>query len=130
MNQDKELNIKVLFASLAEKGIVKIAIGFDGSGDSGAIEDNISYYVENDDSELILSEDISSQVDDQLIELGYHILDRYYDYDWYNNEGGYGTINIDIKDQNWDIEGFQRISDVEEVSGEGDLSIAVESFIK
>jgi uncharacterized protein YdeI (BOF family) len=130
MNQDKELNIKVLFASLAEKGIVKIAIGFDGSGDSGAIEDNISYYVENDDSELILSEDISSQVDDQLIELGYHILDRYYDYDWYNNEGGYGTINIDIKDQNWDIEGFQRIQDVEEVSGEGDLSIAVESFIK
>ena len=130
MNQDKELNIKVLFASLAEKGVVKVAIGFDGSGDSGSIEDNISYYVENDDSELILSEDISSQVDDQLIELGYHILDRYYGYDWYNNEGGYGTININIKDQNWDIEGFQRISDVEEVSGEGDLSIAVESFIK
>ena len=40
MEQDKELNIKMLFASLAEKGIVEIHIGFDGSGDSGSIDDD------------------------------------------------------------------------------------------
>jgi hypothetical protein len=130
MEQDKELNIKMLFASLAEKGIVEIHIGFDGSGDSGSIDDDITCYVENSDSEQIPAENISDEVKKNLSDLGYHILERYYDYDWYNNDGGYGTIHINIKEQEWDIEGYQRTYDTIEVSGAGDLGSTLDSFIK
>lgn len=130
MEQDKELNIKMLFASLAEKGIVEIHIGFDGSGDSGSIDDDITCYVENSDSEQIPAENISDEVKNNLSDLGYHILYTYYNYDWYNNEGGYGTIHISIKNQDWDIEGYQRTYDTVEVSEAGDLSTTLDSFIK
>jgi hypothetical protein len=132
--QDKELSIKVLFASLVEKGIAIVEIDFDGSGDSGSIEeDNAKFYQAGNDGELTLIEDenlISEDIQKQLIKLGYHILDRYYDYDWYNNEGGYGTININLQERKWDIEGYQRVESVEEANGDGELEEALASFIK
>lgn len=132
--QDKELSIKVLFASLVEKGIAVVEIDFDGSGDSGSIEeDNAKFYQAGNDGELTLIEDenlISEDIQKQLIKLGYHILDSYYDYDWYNNEGGYGTININLQERKWDIEGYQRIESVEEANEDGELEEALASFIK
>ena len=131
--QDKELSIKVLFASLVEKGIAVVEIDFDGSGDSGSIEeDNAKFYQAGNDGELTLIEDenlISEDIQKQLTKLGYHILDRYYDYDWYNNEGGYGTININLQERKWDIEGYQRIESVEEANEDGELEEALTSFI-
>ena len=132
--QDKELSIKVLFASLVEKGIAVVEIDFDGSGDSGSIEeDNAKFYQAGNDGELTLIEDenlISKDIQQQLVNLGYHILNDYYDYDWYNNEGGYGTININLQERKWDIEGYQRIESVEEANGDGELEEVLASFIK
>lgn len=132
MSKDKELDIKVLFASLEENGIVKVEIEFDGAGDSGSIE-GVKCYVEDPHAELdrSVTEDpriITDVLVEELTNLGYHILENYYGYDWYNNEGGYGTINIDIKEKEWDIEGWQRISDVEEAHKSGDLKQALTSF--
>lgn len=132
MSTDKELNIKVLFASLAQNGIVKVEINFDGAGDSGSIEDT-KCYIDDPDAELGRSvtenpKIITDALVEELTNLGYHILNQYYSYDWYNNDGGYGTINIDIKEKNWDIEGWQRVSDIEEANESGELEEALKSF--
>lgn len=131
--QDKELSIKVLFASLVEKGIGLVEIQFDGSGDSGSIEEeNTRFYKVDEAGEFTLIEDenlVSKDIHQQLLNLGYHILDKYYDYDWYNNEGGYGSININLQERKWDIEGYQRVESVEEANGDGELEEALASFI-
>lgn len=131
--QDKELSIKVLFASLVEKGIALVEIEFNGSGDSGSIEEeNVNFHKIDDAGYFISIKDkdiVSKDVYIQLVNLGYHILDRYYGYDWYNNEGGYGTISINLQERKWDIEGYQRVESVEEANGDGKLEEALTSFI-
>lgn len=135
--QDKELKIKMLFIHLEEKGIVKIEIKFDGSGDSGSIDDEPEFYTEGINGELIKVDlalarkyDTEDDIGDQLIDLGYHILDKYYGYDWYNNDGGYGVININVKEKSWYIEGFQRYIDTKEASTDvNNLEDALSSFI-
>jgi hypothetical protein len=131
--QDKELSIKVLFASLVEKGIAVVEIEFDGSGDSGSIEeDNPRFYQAGNDGELTLIADknlISKNIQQQLVNLGYHILDRYYGYDWYNNDGGYGTIYLNVNEKKWNIKGYQRFTDSREANEDGELKKVLTSFI-
>jgi len=136
MSKDKELDIKSLFINLQMQGIVKVSIPFDGSGDSGSVqEDDIEAYILNpstNEEKLADNHDdiLTSSINSSLSDLAYHILDKYYFYDWYNNEGGYGTIHIDIIEQSWHIDGYQRIYTSEEAYEDGDLTTALESFIK
>jgi hypothetical protein len=46
--------------------------------------------------------------------------------DWYNNDGGYGTVTINLNDFTYSIENNVRITDVETYNHEGELK----DFIK
>lgn len=72
-----------------ELGIEKITIRFAGSGDSGSIEE--IDMVKDGQTTMLDPEDFSKEVEDFA-----------YDYlagtgvDWYNNDGGQGTIEFDF----------------------------------
>lgn len=91
-----------LMLRLRDLGIVSIYAEFSGGGDSGAI-DSINYHlsdntISNDFAEFNTA--LHSDVDDYC----YILLDNGNIEDWYNNDGGNGTLSIDTKTGEYSIE--------------------------
>ena len=119
-----------LLLQLADLGVTGIKIIYSGGGDSGAI-DNIIYTREEvpledlDDleaySENVLNlEDLSTSIYSDLEEFAHNkLLDDIED--WWNNEGGYGTLLISIPSGNYKINNNIYISNTEEFIHNGNL---------
>ena len=87
------LKTAMLFAALKDAGVTHVEISYDGGGDSGQVQD-VEFHGDNIDES-----DLNDRFEGDLQDLGYHLLERHYDYDWYNNDGGYGHINIELLDE-------------------------------
>ena len=132
----KEMDMIGTLVRLADLGITGIKVTYEGSGDSGAIE-NIVYTAEklreseedafedlNDidvwgkdvwelrDLDSGLHSDIENFVEDKLLQ---DIED------WWNNDGGYGTVCILIPSGKYNIVNDVRITQVETYYHEGSL---------
>ena len=102
---------RVLLFKLKDLGIAYIQAYYEGSGDSGAIDDIL--YVDNkkaieenlDFDELSTDNYISGRecgidfeidknLDNNIEDLIYGLLENVED--WYNNDGGFGTVTINI----------------------------------
>ena len=81
------IKLSALISRLRDEGITSVYINYDGSGDSGSISD----------------------IDFEPF--GYHILNNHYDWDWYNNDGGYGNVSIDVEDSTVSVNGYVRTTD-------------------
>ena len=110
-------HIKTIFEQLRAAGASSITISFDGSGDSGSIESVDIYNADNQrmqiDLTVIYPEEKSSWVDDKWIteteEKEMPIADALEAYcydelekteiDWYNNDGGFGQMTINLDDK-------------------------------
>jgi hypothetical protein len=102
--------IDSLFAQLRLHNVTKIVMNFEGAGDSGSIDDVILLNASGGNvtipttTILWTSEDYhdagkpkDTTLRKALEDLGYQMLDKT-GVDWYNNDGGYGDIAIDISD--------------------------------
>jgi hypothetical protein len=87
------LKTAMLFAALKDAGVTNVEIRYDGGGDSGQVED-VDFHGDNIDES-----DLNDRFEGDLQDLGTHLLEQHYDYDWYNNDGGYGTISIELVDE-------------------------------
>ena len=85
------LKTAMLFAALKDAGVTRVNIRYDGQGDSGQVED-VEF-----DGNGIDEKDLNDKFEGDLQDLGYHLLEAHYSYDWYNNDGGYGDIEIDLE---------------------------------
>jgi hypothetical protein len=110
-------HIKTIFEQLRAAGASSITISFDGSGDSGSIESVDIYNADNQrmqiDLTVIYPKEKSSWVDDKWIteteEKEIPIADALEAYcydelekteiDWYNNDGGFGQMTINLDDK-------------------------------
>ena len=131
-----EINMMATLVKLADLGVTGIKVQYEGSGDSGAIE-NVVYttekmvedeedafdeindiYVWNQDvlhlQELDsgLSSDIANFVEEQLL----NDIE-----DWWNDEGGYGSVCILIPSGKYKIYNDIRITQIESYFHEGSL---------
>lgn len=99
-----------LFAQLRLHNVALITISFEGSGDAGSIEE-IQLF-DASDNEIAIPKAATFRgaeandngrrqptVGEALENLGYEMLDKT-GVDWYNNEGGFGEIHINISDIN------------------------------
>ena len=122
-----ENEITSLLLKLADTGITGIKVHYDGSGDSGCIEEIQGYKIPNltlDSLEDISmwstqEEQVSLKNNSSLEDFLYTILEDVED--WYNNEGGYGYISILIPSGEYHIENFVRIVDTEMFIHNGNL---------
>lgn len=102
MTQEQKEAVRNLLTKIKTAGYVGISIGFDGSGDSGCIE-NFAVFSEEDDFQI--DEDYTwnhdmkefSRTELQVLEDLFYAIDNESNYDWYNNDGGSGCLNIDLK---------------------------------
>jgi hypothetical protein len=114
---DKKLTWQEAVLFLKDRGITKIEVHYEGSGDSGCI-DNIYYY--KGEEELPHGNlDVSFDMHEKLQHLCYPMLDDIED--WYNNGGGFGTITIDLDKLHYDIANNVRYVHVETYVHEGKL---------
>jgi len=82
------------FILIKDKGYTKIEVSYSGSGDSGAIDD-INVFP-NDNMDWVPIENLIKNIDffkDWLYEI---IEEATENRDWWNNDGGYGNISIDL----------------------------------
>jgi len=120
-----------LLLQLADLGVTGIKIIYSGGGDSGAIDDIIyttekvtnfedleylDQYSENVLNLRDLSTSFYSDIEDFATE---KLLDNIED--WWNNEGGYGTVLIAIPSGNYKINNNIYISNTEEFTHNGNL---------
>jgi hypothetical protein len=107
-----ELEEAAFVSSLKNMGITELVGEYRGGGDSGSIE---TIYCEDEDGSII---SIESDVESKVEEMLYEVLSDNYDYAWYNNDGGYGTVRINIEDKTWKVDGIVRTTQDANASGD------------
>jgi hypothetical protein len=120
-----------LLLQLADLGVTGIKVIYSGGGDSGAIDDiiytteevtfledleNLDQYSENVLNLRDLSTSLYSDIEDFATS---QILDNIED--WWNNEGGYGTVLITIPSGNYKINNNIYFTETETYNHNGNL---------
>lgn len=115
---------KAILRLCKEKGATEIVVRFDGSGDSGSIDDVyidlkepliVEYDEETtryeDNKWVTTSTTKQVQLTDALEQITYDMLEKT-GIDWYNNEGGYGELNVDLVQGTIQLEVNSRYTEV------------------
>jgi hypothetical protein len=120
-----------LLLQLADLGVTGIKIFYSGGGDSGDIDDIIYTTTKEASFDNIMN--LTSYGEDllNLQTLDDELADRIKDFasekilndleDWWNNDGGYGTMLIKIPSGKYEINNMIYITDTEEFEHDGDL---------
>jgi hypothetical protein len=113
-------NMSEVLLMMLATGAKKIAVEFAGSGDSGQI-DCVTYYSSAEASiEMDVKVNphfIDVEKDPELDAIAKKLEDFYYarledlPYDWVNNEGGGGTMIIDVETGECTINGFEYVTE-------------------
>ena len=130
-NNMTENEMTGLLLKLADLGVTGIKILYSGGGDSGDIDD-VLYTTTKD----VTFYDLNSLVDYQentlyLTNLDHDLKDEISDFasskildeieDWWNNDGGYGTMLIKIPSGKYEINNMIYTTDTEDFHHVGDL---------
>lgn len=108
-------NIEVIL-ELKDLGVDKVEVNYSGSGDSGDI-DEVVYY--NKAGEVVEIEGEYEEVHNKLQDYALTLLNDIED--WWNNDGGYGVLNMFISENTYSIENHIYITETEDYHHEGDL---------
>ena len=113
-NEEKQRTREVL-TQLKNEGYTGVSISFDGAGDSGSITGAKAFT-----GDFILEDRYHSdfwqyepEITEDLRDLGYDILSDS-GYDWYNNDGGYGSIHISLLTGEVKLDIRIRVTDTED----------------
>jgi hypothetical protein len=126
-----EQEVTSLLIKLADIGITGIMVRYDGAGDSGQIEE-IQYCTEPvDDIEEIEDKidyhspklnELNSDLEKAIEDLVYKFLLEDIE-DWYNNEGGYGTMLMCTKTGNFINENNCYRQEIDTYMNEGQIQV-------
>jgi hypothetical protein len=119
--------LEKIMIGLVNQGIKKVSVNYEGSGDSGAIESiriTTDQYVTFDDLQTWeggidlndYNSELYSLLEDYCQEMLLHDIE-----DWWNNDGGFGYVNIDVEEGTYEIQNSIRITDYEEYNHTGNL---------
>ena len=120
--------LESIMIGLVNAGIKKVCVSYDGGGDSGAIEAiKISTNSDTDFDDLQGWTSDATDLNDYNSEL-YSLLEDYCQEmllndieDWWNNDGGFGHVNIDVEEGTYEIQNSIRVTDYEEFNHTGSL---------
>jgi len=84
---------------LKDKDVHTIEIAFSGSGDDGGIDEVVSY---DHNTKIINTRETIRKLDD----IFYQIIHEHADStgDWINNDGGYGTLTINLEHNSYEMD--------------------------
>jgi predicted class III extradiol MEMO1 family dioxygenase len=120
-------NLQEELLKLAIEGYKSILVHYEGSGDSGAIDsvalskeefdsDDFSYYSQEYVCESIKDSSLQSLIEEFVTDKLLENIE-----DWYNNEGGQGTVLIRIPSGEYHIDNEIRVVEYENYKHEGNI---------
>jgi hypothetical protein len=125
---EKEKEVFKQVIDLRDKGVEFIKVEYAGGGDSGSIESKFMYNKsiekimwEDDDLEHYEAGHFDYLFSNELEGYIYDILHGIED--WWNNDGGYGTILIRLKDLKYKINNNVYYTQTEHYSHEGGFNL-------
>jgi len=84
---------------IKDHNIAKIEVDYSGGGDDGCIDD-VRYEDHNENKiDILMKPDVSAEWDDLI----YNMISENIEWDWINNEGGYGQMMIDCTKTPWKV---------------------------
>jgi len=126
-----ENNMTGLLLQLADLGVTGIKVFYSGGGDSGAIDDIVYTtrkvtnfedinYLNNYGMDVFYLKDLDSALNQDIENFAEEKILNDIE-DWWNNDGGYGTLLIAIPSGNYKIYNSIYISNTEEFTHNGNL---------
>ena len=84
---------------IKDHNIATIEVDYSGGGDDGCIDDVRYEDIDENKIDILMEPDVSAEWDDLL----YNMLSENIEWDWINNDGGYGQMIIDCTKTPWDV---------------------------
>ena len=84
---------------IKDHNIAKIEVHYSGGGDDGCIDEVRFEDIDENSVDVNLESEVSSEWDDLL----YDMLSDNIEWDWINNDGGYGQMIIDCTKDPWGV---------------------------
>ena len=103
-----EAALKSILLEFKRLEIVSCKVPFDGCGDSGAVEENCILMLGSEGRNV--AAETPQELRDAVVALAEHCLESS-GVDWYNNEGGYGTLEIDTSNESASLNIEQRYTE-------------------
>jgi len=87
---------KLKLRELKDLGIVRIQIHYSGGGDDGCIDSADAYIINADGKEEWNKDVVPADFLNIFEEVLYSFISRNVEWDWVNNDGGYGSLEINV----------------------------------
>ena len=127
----KEFDYMEVVMQLQNKNVTGLIVSYSGGGDSGCIDSVHFSYKEHENLEELIDHYQDGNTDDVSLK-DYPNLENYiYKFlddieDWWNNDGGYGTMYILLKDQSYKIENNVYYTSVKEYTHTGKFNSKIQ----
>jgi len=99
---------KLKLRELKDLGIVRVQVHYSGGGDDGCIDSTDAYILDENGKEKwdtnIVPDDFLTMFEEVL----YNFISRNVEWDWVNNDGGYGSLEINVDTGDLTIHHTQR----------------------
>ena len=96
---ETKLKRNIAVQVIKDHNIAKIEVDYSGGGDDGCIDD-VRYEDHNENKiDILMKPDVSAEWDDLI----YNMISENIEWDWINNEGGYGQMMIDCTKTPWKV---------------------------
>jgi hypothetical protein len=101
---ETKLKRNVAVQVIKDHNISKIEIEYNGGGDDGCIDD-VRYYTIDPGSgdEVDIDVNLKGEVEAEWDNLLYDMVSHNVEWDWINNDGGYGQMIIDCTKNPWNV---------------------------
>ena len=96
---ETKLKRNIAVQVIKDHNIAKIEVDYSGGGDDGCIDDVRYEDIDENKIDILMEPDVSAEWDDLL----YNMLSDNIEWDWINNDGGYGQMMIDCTKTPWKV---------------------------
>ena len=99
---------KLLLRELKDNGLVKLEVSYSGGGDDGCVDSYSGYEVNEKGEERWSQDSIPQDFQNEFDDYVYDFISNNIEWDWINNDGGYGIVSIDLETGKMSINHSQR----------------------
>ena len=102
---------KLQLKKLRDLDVTKVEISYSGGGDDGCIDDFTAYTLNNKGEETYNRDINLTPFSDAFDNYIYELLSKTIEWDWVNNDGGYGTLIMNMEEESISINHNQRFTE-------------------
>ena len=86
-----------MLKELKDIGLVRLEISYSGGGDDGCIDSYGGYILDDSGKETWIQDSVPQKFQNEFDDYFYEFINENIEWDWINNDGGYGIVEIDLE---------------------------------